>query len=159
MVVGVQFGWSLSKCKSILDKRFNNGEDSYQLNKNVLTYYDIDFANETFNYVIFSFQNDGTHTYLSSILFNSRFNLDQAKYAKGQRDRLFEVFSKKYNYRWQGTDDNGYKYYVLGEDPKNKENGFIVISTGKGKTNKGETKLWTTVTYGPIPFINLNDEI
>jgi len=58
MVVGVQFGWSLSKCKSILDKRFNNGEDSYQLNKNVLTYYDIDFANETFNYVIFSFQND-----------------------------------------------------------------------------------------------------
>lgn len=159
VVVGVEFGWSRSKCKSVLDKRFNNGEDSYQLNKKELVYYDIGFADETFNYVIFTFQNDGTYTYLSSILFNSRFDLDQAKYAKSQRDRLFNIFSSKYNYRWQGIDDDGFKYYVLGENPKNEKDGLIVISTGKGETNEGQIKLWTTVTYGPISFINVKDEI
>ena len=96
-VVGVTFGWDYSKCKEILDRRFNAGEDSYQYEKNQLSYHgNIDFAGETFDYVVFYFQNDGFSTYLNKVTFVSRFDLSDADIAKKERERLFEVIVQKY---------------------------------------------------------------
>lgn len=158
-VVGVRFGDNYTSCKRVLDQRFNGGKDSYQNSTNKLTYYDVSFAGEQFDYVDFDFQVEGSATYLYSIFFASRFNLNSAEYAKRQRDRLYTVFLEKYDFRWSGTDKDGFKYYIFGHSPNNRENGFINIRTSKGETKGGEMKYWTTLSYGPVNFVNLSDEI
>ena len=159
IVVGVRFGDNYTSCKRVLDQRFNGGKDSYQNSTNKLTYYDVSFAGEQFDYVDFDFQVEGSARYLYSIFFASRFNLNSAEYAKRQRDRLYTVFLEKYDFRWSGTDKDGFKYYIFGHSPNNRENGFINIRTSKGETKGGEMKYWTTLSYGPVNFVNLSDEI
>lgn len=158
-VAGVTFGNSYDTCKSILDKRFNGGKDSYQDSPNKLTYYDVSFAGEEFDYVNFEFQAEGNATYLYYISFFRSFDLNSAEYAKRQRDRLYTVFSEKYDFRWSGTDEDGFKYYIFGHSPNKREDGFIKIKTLKGKTNGGEMKYWTYLSYGPVNFVNPSDEI
>lgn len=158
-VAGVTFGSRYSACKTILDKRFNGGKDSYQYSTNKLTYYDVSFAGEQFDYVEFEFQVEGNATYLYFISFFSRFNLNSAEYAKRQRDRLYTVFLEKYDFRWSGTNKDGFKYYIFGYSPNNREDGFINIKTFKGETKGGEMKYWTTLSYGPVNFVNPSDEI
>lgn len=158
-VAGVKFGESYSTCKAKLDKRFNGGKESYPITANELTYRDVTFADEYFDYVKFYFQTDGTVTHLSFIVFDRSFDLADVKYAKEQRDRLFKSYSDKYEVRWDGVNEDDFKYYVLGHDPIKPEEGLIVIETTKIKNNKGEMKLWTEVSYGPVLLINPTDEI
>lgn len=159
-VAGVEFGSTYETCKSILDVRFNGGESSYQSEKNTLSYSgNISFGGETFDYVNFGFQSDGRLTYLNHIEFVSRFDQSDTESAKIMRDRLFLTFKEKYDFRWSKKDYQGFLYYVLGHDPINKEDGFVVISTCRGKTKGGENKVWTEVTYGPTQFISVSDEI
>ena len=158
-VAGVTFGDNYISCKSKLDKRFNGDNNSYQLTANMLRYRDITFADEHFDYVEFKFQSNDKITYLSSITFVSSFDLEDADYAKKKRDRLLKLFSEKYEIRWDGINEDKFAYYVLGYNPRKKEDGFIVIDTYKGKNNGGETKCWTTLNYGPVNFINPSDEI
>ena len=158
-VAGVTFGNGYDTCKTILDKRFNGGKDSYQTSPNKLTYYDVSFAGEQFDYVEFEFQVEGNATYLHYISFIRSFDLNSAEYAKRQRDRLYTVFSEKYDFRWSGTDEDGFKYYIFGHSPNKREDGFINIKTLKGETKRGEMKYWTTLSYGPVNFVNPSDEI
>lgn len=158
-VAGVEFGSTYESCKITLDNRYNGGTSSYQSENNTLCYNNVNFGGESFDYVNFCFQNDGNKTYLYYIEFVSRFNLTDAKYAKDQRDRLFSTFKEKYDFRWKNTDSDGFICYVLGHDPQNKENGFVAIQTEKRKTKGGDEKIWTVVSYGPVKFINVTDEI
>lgn len=158
-VVGVRFGDNYTSCKRVLDKRFNGGRDSYQYFTNKLRYDDVSFAGERFDYVDFEFQVEGNATYLYFICFVSRFNLSSDEYAKQQRDRLYTVFLQKYEFRWSGTDKDGFKYYIFGHSPNNREDGFIKIKTLKSETNGGEMKYWTTLSYEPVNFVNPSDEI
>lgn len=158
-VAGVTFGSRYSACKTILDQRFNGGKDSYQTSPNKLTYYDVLFADEQFDYVNFEFQAEGNATYLYFISFFRSFNLSSVEYAKQQRDRLYTVFSEKYDFRWSGTGEDGFKYYIFGYSPNNREDGFINIKTFKGETKGGKMKYWTTLNYGPVNFVNPSDEI
>lgn len=159
IVCGVQFGSTYEQAKVILDKKYNGGNKSYQSDKNKITYYDIRFAGEVFDYVDFEFSSNGVRTFLENIYFYSRFNLSDAKYAKAKRDRLLEEFKNKYEYRWDITDDDGYKHYVLGHDPFNYADGLIIIKTSKSKTKGGEMKLWTIVSYNCNGFVKTEDEI
>lgn len=158
-VVGVRFGDNYTSCKRVLDKRFNGGKDSYQTSPNKLTYNDVSFAGEQFDYVDFEFQVEGNATYLYYISFYSRFDLNSVEYAKRQRDRLYTVFSEKYDFRWSGTDEDGFKYYIFGHSPNYREDGFINIGTSKSATKGGKMKYWTILSYGPVNFVNPSDEI
>lgn len=158
-VAGVEFGWPYSKCKRILDNKFNGCDDSYQSEKNMLEYRNISFADSFFDYVHFNFQSDGSTTYLSSIYFVSYYDLSDVESAKKQRDQLYKLYSEKYEYRWNGNDENGFKYYVLGYHPQNANNGLIVISTYKAKNKGGIMKYWTQVSYAGIDFVKPTDDI
>ena len=57
------------------------------------------------------------------------------------------------------TPKDGFKYYIFGHSPNNREDGFINIKTLKGETNGGEMKYWTVLRYGPVNFVNPSDEI
>lgn len=159
VVAGVEFGSTYENCKRVLDKRFNNGEESYQSTPNKITYYNIEFGGELFDYCIFYFQNDVNRTFLSSIEFVSSFALDEMQYAKDKRDRIYNAYLKKYPFRWQKKNEDGFLYYVLGHDPLKEEDGFVVIEAAKGKTKAGDMKYWTHVSYGPVNFVKPTDEI
>lgn len=160
-VAGVTFGNSYDTCKSILDKRFNRGEKSYHLSASRLTYYNISFAGEEFDYVDFIFQSEGTRTYLSQVQFSCGFSLtsNSLEDAKSMRDRLYKTFSEKYEFRWSGTNKDGFKYYVLGYSPNDDNDGFVVIGVYKAETKGGTMKYWAEVSYGPVNFIDSTDEI
>lgn len=158
-VAGVTFGWTYYQCKRILDKKFNGGDDSYQSEKNKIKYYSIKLADEYFDCATFEFQSNGSITYLSSVIFSSKFDLDELDYAKKQRDRLFKLYSKKYDFRWEQTNKDGLKYYVLGHHPKDVGDGLIVIETSKSKNKNGDMKYWTDVIYATINFVNPTDDI
>ena len=158
-VAGVTFGQSYENCKSILDQQYNNGQSSYQLTANELEYRDVRFGGSYFDYVDFEFQVVNGTSHLFRIEFVSRFDLSDSKMAKAQRDALLETFKEKYELRWGGLNDDGYAYYVLGYNPINTDDGFVVIQTSKGKSKGGRIFLWTTVTYGPIYTVDVKDEI
>lgn len=155
-VAGVSFGMSYEKCKEILDKKFNNGDRSYQSESNKLIYYDILFAGETFNSLTCKFQSDKKGTYLNSINFQKRFNLNEVEKAKAARDRLFDLYSQKYGKGTSYIRNDGFKdyYFPYGNNPF-----FITIMTYKGESIGGGMYIWTTVLYGPIDIINPTDEI
>lgn len=152
-VAGVQFGTSYEQAKLILDKRFN-GKIYTCKDKEMLTYRDIDFAGEKFNFVQFEFEKDTKNSYLCGAFFVKFFNPSKSKDAKDMRDRLFKVYKTKYKLRWEETDDAGYKSYALGYNYFNRSKAFIRISTVKF-----EGKLYTTITYVCNGFINMQDEI
>lgn len=159
VVAGVEFGSTYENCKRVLDKRFNNGEESYQSTPNQIKYYNIEFGGELFDYCIFYFQNDVNRTFLSSIEFGASFALDEIQYAKDKRDRIYKAYLEKYPFRWQIKDEDGFLHYVLGHNPMKEENGFVVISVFKDKTKAGNMKCWTNVLYCPVNFVKPTDEI
>ena len=75
------------------------------------------------------------------------------------RDRLYKTFSEKYEYRWSGTNKDGFKYYVLGHSPNDDDDGFVVIGVSKIETKGGTMKYWAEVSYGPVNFIDSIGEI
>ena len=158
-VAGVQFGSTYEQAKTILDKRFNGGKDSYQLDKNRITYYGVTFADEYFTHVDFEFEVDTKSSYLSNIIFCRSFKLSESKKAKVMRDRLLKMYKSKYNFRWENINDDNYKYYVLGYEYFNRDNGFVLIETYKAETNSHIMKLWTILSYSCNGFINTQDEI
>lgn len=155
-VAGVSFGMSYEKCKEILDKKFNNGDRSYQSASNELDYDDILFAGEKFNSLTCKFQSDKKGTYLNFISFQKRFNLNEVEKAKAARDRLFDLYSQKYGKGTSYIRNDGFKdyYFPYGNNPF-----FITIMTHKGESMGGGMYIWTTVLYGPVDIINPTDEI
>lgn len=155
-VAGVSFGMSYEKCKEILDKKFNNGDRSYQDESNKLRYYDILFAGESFSSVLFEFQSNTKGTYLNFISFQKRFNLNEVEEAKAARDRLFDLYSQKYDKGLSFIRNDGFKEYYF---PYGNIGDFIAIFTYKGKSLMGGMYIWTKVNYGPVNIIKPTDEI
>lgn len=158
-VAGVTFGDNYEACKAKLDKRFNGGEDSHQGTSNELTYYNVNFAGESFSSASFFFQTNGNNTYLSAIGFFCKYNLRDLNHAKAKRDRLYKLFIDKYDFRWSNTNKNGLKYYVFGHSPNDENDGFVVVGISKEGTKDGDMKYWTQIIYGPVNFVNPTDEI
>ncbi|MCD8296489.1 MAG: hypothetical protein LUC88_02845 [Prevotella sp.] len=158
-VASVTFGWSYEKCKEILDKKYNGGENSLQFEANKLTYYNVTFGNEHFDYVEFYFQSDAKNTYLYIIMFTTSFNDTEYVLLKAKKDRLYNMYNQKYGLRWEGTNDDGCNYYTFGHNPINDENGFVLMNEFKGTNNAGDQRLWLSIGYGPVNFVNPEDEI
>lgn len=156
-VAGVQFGHSYQECKRYLDQRFNGGKESYQLEPNRIAYYEITFAGEHFHSASFYFQNDGINTYLYLINFSVSYDIGQDGFNSviDKSKRLSELFSKKYKLTVDGINEEGWPYFFF----KYHNNNFVSILTSKGKNKKGEEKFWIDLNYGPIYFIDLQDEI
>jgi hypothetical protein len=159
VVAGVEFGSTYENCKRVLDKRFNNGKESFQSTPNQIQYFNIEFGGEHFDYCTFYFQNDVNRTFLYYIEFVSSFALDEIQYAKNKRDRIYNAYLEKYPFRWRIKDEDGFLSYVLGHDPLKEDDGFVVIEASKGKTKAGDMKYWTKVLYGPVDFVKPTDEI
>lgn len=158
-VAGVQFGSTYNQAKAILDKRFNGGDESYQLQRNKLIYYNVKFAGETFDYAEFFFETNGKRTFLSRANFLTSFNND-IFLAGEMRERLVELYKKKYEYR-QFLMGDGCFADILGSNYFNPEEGFVVIEKFEDstKSNKKKKEEWVTISYHCEGFVNVEDEI
>ena len=154
-IAGVEFGTSYSICKGKFDNRFNRGVVSEQETPNMLKYFLINFADMFFDRAIFGFQTDTSgNSYLNSADFMIYYDSEDSEGAKKKRDELFEFYKSKYEFRWSDTDEDGWKYYVLGKDPISPKNGLVAISI-----IQTTRCLYVCVGYGPINFISPLDEI
>ena len=155
-ISGVDFGTSYSICKEKFDNKFNNGQISEQSKTTTLNYYSTFFAGYYFDIITFGFSNDttGSSHLCSADFFICYTGTNKAERAKKRRDELFNFYRSKYKFRWSGIDDNGWKYYVLGYDPYNEEDGLIAISIIEFQGD-----LYVNIGYGPISFISPLDEI
>ena len=154
-IAGVKFGSSYSVCKEKFDNRVNRGIISEQKSQNMLKYSLVNFADMFFDRAIFGFQTDTEGvTYLNSADFMIYYDINDSENAKKKRDELFEFYKSKYKVRWSDTNKEGWKYYVLGNDPVSPENGLVAISI-----IQMPRCLYVNVGYGPINFVNPLDEI
>lgn len=154
-IAGVDFASSYSTCKEKFDNKFNGGQTSYQESANLLKYFNVRFADNFFDWVTFGFQRDTNgNSLLNSADFIIFYKLNESEKAKQKRDELFAFYKQKYEFRWSDIGKDGWKYYVLGYDPIISENGFITICI-----IQTPEYLFLDVAYGPINFINPQDEI
>lgn len=158
-VAGVDFGSDYETAKAILDRKFNNGKESYQFESNEISYNGVFFAGEYFGRAEFYFKSDGERSYLEGAYFYKLYDLSEAKEAKAQRDRLYETYIQKYPLKWNKINNDGYKLYVLGDNYFRPEDGFIVIATSKEKNKLEQEKLSTSVYYNCNGFVSVDDEI
>lgn len=154
---GVSFGMPYDKCKIILDRRFNDWEDSYQPGKDVLIYTKISFAGESFDYVFFWFTQTKTGRYLNGAMFVSEVPLgkDQNDTEKRREDsrsmlkRLVRTYlAKKKDYDLVKLNEDS---YVISKGDSDSEIRFGVEET--------KDEFSVSVTYGPVKIAGEDDDI
>ena len=75
------------------------------------------------------------------------------------RDYIYSIYQKKYHSISIKYHDNKIKYYVLGENPDKEGYGLVDIDLYRGKNKKGENRIFVTVSYGPINYIDTQEDI
>lgn len=155
-VCGVTFGEDYSCVEKSLQKRY--GEKSINSNRNEIIYYDFPMGNNNFNSVKFCFQYDKNgKSFFYGARFSLRFDLDNKSGAVLAREYISKTLSKKYGEKASTIGDDGIEYYFYGEHPF--EDIFLIsLYVIKGKSNGGELFYYLTMEYGPVNFINTDED-
>jgi hypothetical protein len=154
-VMGIDFGSSYETVKSKLQERvgeFHFIESSGKLE----CLSGIALGGFDFDYADFEFQYGNGSSYFNYAYFEKRYTLDAVRIAIKDRDFLFSLLKDKYvsefvdNY----TNEDGYKCYRFGLNPKDKESvlGQIILEKAEGKD--GKKRLYLCLRYGPIYYID-----
>ena len=154
-VLGIQFGSSYNNVKDKLESRFgslNVIEDGGKIT--VLTPV---IGEYEFKSADFYFQRQGNITWLNSVYIQTWFTHSETERAKYMRDRLADDLREKYDIE-EYINKQGYKCYGFGTNPKddNEWLGFLGISKDKGKD--GKQRLYLSLIYGPIYYIERSSD-
>ena len=156
---GVSFGMPYDKCKIILDRRFNDWEDSYQPEKRHLSYNKVGFAGENFDFADFEFKQTmtGEYLYLAEFVLNYIKDEERPNAAKLlARHKLKELLAK---YLEKKTDRHSIKI---------DDDFYVIVGNGEGdqfekqisfEIDENDTYLWLTVRYGPVEIAGEDDDI
>lgn len=156
---GVSFGMPYDKCKIILDRRFNDWEDSYQPEKGHLSYNKVSFAGINFDFADFYFRQTRTGRYLYLAEFVLNYNKDEEHPNVAKllaRNELKELLKK---YLEKKTDRHSIKiddefYVIVGNDEGSQFEKQIYF-----EIDENDTYLWLTVRYGPVEIAGEDDDI
>ncbi len=144
-ISNVQFGWSYEQCKSVLDRKYNNGEYSTQSKPyHQLEYYEVYFGGIAYDFAHFGFESNGIDSYLTSIDFYSSWNIYESTSAKNKLARIIELYKRKYRLLNKTHNDSGYDTYTFNElgSPY-----FINIELKRAESKGGATRLYLMVSY------------
>lgn len=151
-ICGIPFGTSYEDAQEMLENKYGLPEYNYQHSKEIITYKHKKYAGITFDSIHFLFQSDGRSTYMNGCVFI--IDADTPEQAKRSRDMLYDKLAEKY-FMAEGTDDNGFKYYVGGLSPL--RDGNIAFTINVLKYNKDLAKLYNPyaarLMYGTYEFI------
>jgi len=149
-VCGIKFGTSYNAAKLHLENKFGLCSKARK-NQNLLFKYK-KFAGINFDYIMFTFQSDGTNTYLNGCVF--AVSVNSVKQAEEIRDMLYEKLKEKYTMR-QLNDRAGYKMYIGGYSPTGNGAGFQIdiVDFTKVKSTIGAHYM-ARLLYGPFNYVN-----
>lgn len=150
---GVSYGMPYDKCKIILDRRFNDGVESEQLEKGYLIYTDVHFAGRYFSAAAFAFKQTAAGRCLFCASFtcamgsvNKEGNLRKAR--QGLNELYEKYVAKKPNYYPVKKSED---YFIMYD-----EEDYPQIKCGITK-NDGEINLF--IKYGPVEIAGEDDDI
>ena len=121
-ICGVPFGSSYEEAKEILENKY--GSPEYNPDRTVITYKCKSYAGFVFDSILFLFQSDGIHSYLNGCIF--AMDAKSLSDAKRKQEMLYKKLSDKY-VMYDGTDNNGNKFYYGGFSPiSDEKTGFSI---------------------------------
>lgn len=150
---GVSFGMPYDKCKIILDRRFNDGVESEQLEKGFLIYTAVNFAGMYFDSAYFGFK----QTTVGRCLFSASFTCAMGNPNKEADLRLAHKWLNALYKKYLAKKPNYYPvkksedYFIMYD-----EEDYPQIKCGITK-NDGEINLF--IKYGPAKIAGEDDDI
>lgn len=157
-VLGIPFGASYKDTLDALRQRFE--WFSVREDQGNLKIYDFKMGGFEFKVGELGFQYNGSKSYLNSAHFETWFDSNETARAKNNRDYLYLLISQKYEdeYLEELINDNGFKCYKFGINPKdsNKVLGGIYLDRGEGKD--GIKRLYLKLEYFPIEFVPFSSD-
>lgn len=153
-VLNIPFGMSYDYVKTALGNRFGDFKVSEIGGDLIIS--DFYMGDVKFDYGRFEFQRNIKVSYFSRAYFEIRFHLNEVQSAKNIRDYLFNYIKEKYadDYVNSYTNEQGFKCYVFGTNPKNEDKILADLSIGKLRGKDGRMRLYLTLDYGPIFYLN-----
>ena len=152
-VLGIEFGSDKSSVMSKLRDRFGYSNVSEE-NGNVEVE-NPSLGGFKFKYATFEFQYDKGKTYLSYAAFQTHYTLGQDNDAKSERDYLLSLMRPKYEDSIESyTNEDGFKCYRFGTNPKDYSKSLGLIRLQKGLGKDGVKRLYLHLSYGPINYID-----
>lgn len=153
-VMGIELGSSYETTKSLLERRF--GKSYVFEEQGGLVIYNCKMGDIEFNIGKFFFQYDGDKSYFNEANFTMYSSKDDVQNMKGTRDYLYSLLKDKYKdeYLEEFINDQGFKCYRFGSNPKDKDHvlGGIYLTRDKGED--GIERLYLYLVYLPIYFID-----
>lgn len=154
-VLNIPFGMSYNYVKNTLVNRL--GESKVLEHKENILISDFYMGDIKFDYGKFEFQRDAKESYFSRAYFEIRLSLNEIDAAARIRDHLFEQYIKdKYadDYINSYINKQNFKCYTFGIDPKDNNKALAVLAISKSKGKDGIMRLYLTLDYGPIFYLN-----
>lgn len=146
-VAGVSLGDEYSRVESLLEYRYGT---TFSKEHNEICYYEINIGGINYDSASFDFiyRSATRDRRLNGVFLSSHFKLSELEQAKRYRDRIAELYAKKYYDMESLNNDDGFKIYrcALNAD---REFFMILISLKKSVSKGGDTFYYVTVSYGP----------
>lgn len=156
-VIGIPFGSTYATVQNMLENRVGK-YSVYEYNGSLHTG-EISVGDYTFELSSFEFQQRNELKYFNYAMFQESFRPNDVDIAKHQRDYLFSLLSDKYG---DDTDsyinDQGFKCYEFGTNPKDPNKWLGYITLYRGETKGGKRKLFLILEYGPIHYFDSSEE-
>lgn len=154
-ILGIPFGSSYQTTKECLENRFGGYKVVEDGGK--IEVMEPVIGGHEFKTATFYFQRQGSATWLNEVLIQTWFDITETQSAKYMRDKIAEVLSEKYDVK-DYINDQGFKVYVFGVNPKNTDDALGSLYIIKSKGNDGKTRLYLVLYYGPIYYINRSSD-
>lgn len=154
-ILGIPFGSSYQTTKECLESRF--GSFKVREDGGKLIVLNPIIGDHEFKAADFFFQRQGQATWLSEVFIQTWFDASDVSTAKYLRDELANVLREKYNVN-EYTNDTGFKCYGFGVNPKDDNKYLGTLGLMKSKGNDGKQRLYLTLSYGPIYYINKSSD-
>lgn len=150
---GVSFGMPYDKCKIILDRRFNDGVESEQLEKGCLIYTAVNFAGMYFDGAYFGFKQTAVGRCLFSASFTCAMGNPNKEADLRQAHKRLNALYKKYLAKKPN-------YYPV----KKSEDSFIMYDEEdypqiKCGITRNDGKIHLYLIYGPVKIAGEDDDI
>lgn len=157
-VLSIPFGSSYEHVKECLENRIGKFH-VFEEGGNLWTT-DISLGDYKFHFGNFDFQHGNYGSYLSHACFSKHFDLDSKGAAIKFRDALKDILYNKYGeeYYEEYSNDDEFKCYKFGLNPKDESKVFVLLTTFKGESNAGKFYYYVNIDYGPVYYIDKDSD-
>lgn len=154
-ILSIPFGSSYQTTKECLESRFGSNKVFEDGGK--IEVMNPVIGGQEFKAATFYFQRQGSATWMNEVFIQTWFSTTDTENAKFMRDEIAEILAEKYEIK-SSINNQGFKVYTFGTNPKNKDEALGSLFITKDKGNDGKARLYLILYYGPIYYINKSSD-